>query len=321
MYVRRFALTSQLPHLLFYGPPGTGKTSTILALARDLFGPQLYRSRILELNASDERGIDVIREKVKSFAKITVRESVPDYPCPAFKLIILDEADSLTGDAQTALRRVMEVYSRGTRFCIICNYVSRIIEPLTSRCAKFRFRPVEQTAGIEKLQSIVQMERVQLVDGPATLECLLQIADGDLRRAITLLQSAHRLGQPISSRLLVDLGGVVPRETVQHALDLCFTNDLPKLTAFVQASIIAEAYSAQQFTSQFSELFIADPAISSAKKAMVSLRISQTDHLLNDGADDLLQLLSLLNYCQSMLALGDGPATATARVPAFPLAS
>lgn len=114
-----------LPHLLLYGPPGTGKTSTVLALARDLFGPSLFRSRVLELNASDERGIRVVREKVKGFSRLMASEKADGYPCPPFKIVLLDEADSMTEDAQSALRRVIEANAEVTRFCIVCNYPSR----------------------------------------------------------------------------------------------------------------------------------------------------------------------------------------------------
>lgn len=181
--------------MLFYGPPGTGKTSTILALAKELYGPEFMKSRVLELNASDERGISIVREKVKDFARMQLTNPPPGYksryPCPPFKLIILDEADSMTQDAQSALRRTMETYSKITRFCLICNYVTRIIDPLASRCSKFRFKSLDQGNARARLEHIAAEEGVPLAEG--AVDALIRCSEGDLRKAITYLQSAARL--------------------------------------------------------------------------------------------------------------------------------
>lgn len=187
--------------MLFYGPPGTGKTSTILALAKELFGPEMFRTRVLELNASDERGISIVREKVKDFARMQLSNPPPHYkdkyPCPPYKIIILDEADSMTQDAQSALRRTMETYSKITRFCLICNYVTRIIDPLASRCSKFRFKTLDQGNAKKRLEDIAVNEDVKLE--PGAVETLIQCSEGDLRKAITFLQSAARLVGPVKA--------------------------------------------------------------------------------------------------------------------------
>ena len=181
--------------MLFYGPPGTGKTSTILALAKELYGPEMFRTRVLELNASDERGISIVREKVKDFARMQLSNPPPHYkdkyPCPPYKIIILDEADSMTQDAQSALWRTMETYSKITRFCLICNYVTRIIDPLASRCSKFRFKTLDQGNAKKRLEDIAENENVMLEDG--AVDTLIKCSEGDLRKAIMFLQSAARL--------------------------------------------------------------------------------------------------------------------------------
>ncbi|KAL7771055.1 hypothetical protein CFE70_000997 [Pyrenophora teres f. teres 0-1] len=204
-------MSAECLHLLASPAEGTGKTSTILALAKELYGPELMKSRVLELNASDERGISIVRQKVKDFARqqlsvapnynIMVEDKSSGeaktvryrdkYPCPPFKIIVLDEADSMTQDAQSALRRTMETYSRMTRFCLVCNYVTRIIDPLASRCSKFRFKSLDQGNAVKRVSDIAKLENVSLEDDVA--EELVRVADGDLRKAITFLQSAARL--------------------------------------------------------------------------------------------------------------------------------
>ena len=179
--------SDNLPHLLFYGPPGTGKTSTILAIAKELFGPNIYKQRVIELNASDERGINVVRNKIGRLAKMAIGTTDPDYPCPPYRIIILDEADAMTTEAQSALRKTMEDYSKITRFCFICNYINQIITPITSRCVKFRFKPLDNISMFEKMKTISVNENVDINDD--CLEKIIDISDGDMRKSITFLQN------------------------------------------------------------------------------------------------------------------------------------
>ncbi|CAM9400752.1 unnamed protein product, partial [Ectocarpus sp. 12 AP-2014] len=185
--------TGDLPHLLFHGPPGTGKTSTVLALARTLLGETNTRERVLELNASDERGLDVVRGKIKTFCKASLSFQ-PN--CPPIKLVILDEADTMTADAQSALRRTMETHSAGTRFCLVCNYVSKIIAPLTSRCAKFRFGPVTPASMKGRLLYICERENIHFENCSSrerVLDAVVKSSRGDMRSAVNLLQTVSQL--------------------------------------------------------------------------------------------------------------------------------
>ncbi|KAM0753630.1 P-loop containing nucleoside triphosphate hydrolase protein [Meredithblackwellia eburnea MCA 4105] len=308
--------SSNLPHMLFYGPPGTGKTSTILALCKQLFGPELYRSRVLELNASDERGITVVREKIKAFAKTTVTTNHdPNYPAPPYKIIILDEADSMTQDAQSALRRIMENHSRITRFCLICNYVTRIIEPITSRCSKFRFKPLDVSSTETRLREICLKESVECPD--EALAALIKTSDGDLRRAITYLQSASRLHAadktPLTAISVQEIGGVVPDhimkslvralgvdvveeedEDVDMEVDLDEEKRGPfELVQRAVERVTREGYSATQILIQLHDLLILDPLIPARAKASIALALGEVDKVLTDGADEELQLLSV----------------------------
>lgn len=179
--VNKFIKEGQLPHLLFYGPPGTGKTSTILAVAKQLYNPGQMNSMVLELNASDDSGIGTVRGPILNFASTRTIFS------GGFKLIILDEADAMSKDAQNALRRIIEKYTDNVRFCIICNYLSKIIPALQSRCTRFRFGPLAAEQILPRLEHVIEQEGVTVTEDGK--KALMKLSDGDMRKVINVLQS------------------------------------------------------------------------------------------------------------------------------------
>ncbi|RDI79790.1 hypothetical protein Vi05172_g10196 [Venturia inaequalis] len=199
--INKFVEKNRLPHLLLYGPPGTGKTSTVLALARHIYGNKNMRQMVLELNASDDRGIDVVREQIKTFSSTKqIFSSLPQpsdskNPQAKFKLIILDEADAMTSTAQMALRRIMEKYTANTRFCIIANYTHKLSPALLSRCTRFRFSPLKEP-DIRRLVDHVITEESVKIDEAAT-ESLVRLSKGDMRRALNVLQACHASSTPL----------------------------------------------------------------------------------------------------------------------------
>ncbi|OLN88595.1 Replication factor C subunit 2 [Colletotrichum chlorophyti] len=313
--LQRTLQASNLPHMLFYGPPGTGKTSTVLALAKELYGPEMMRSRVLELNASDERGISIVREKVKDFARMQLTNPTAEYkkryPCPPFKIIILDEADSMTQDAQSALRRTMETYSKITRFCLICNYVTRIIDPLASRCSKFRFKSLDQGNAKKRLEEIAKNEEVQLEDG--AVDALIKCSEGDLRKAITFLQSAARLvgagktdvsgddamevdKKPVTVKIVEDIAGVIPANTIDRLVNAIrpqSNGDTYRDVAGVVEDMVADGWSAGQVVSQLYQSVVFDETIADVQKNKIVLVFSEIDKRLVDGADEHLSILDL----------------------------
>ncbi|CAF0769717.1 unnamed protein product [Didymodactylos carnosus] len=295
---------SDFPNLLFYGPPGTGKTSTILAAAHEMFGSDLYRDRVMELNASDERGISVVREKVIKFAQLSAAAKRPDgQPCPHFKLIILDECDSMTKAAQAALRRTMERESKTTRFCLICNYISRIIEPITSRCAKFRFKPLHTDIIEQRLQTICAEENVNC-EKDAIVE-LVKCTDGDMRKAVTFLQSVARV-RPNETVTLADvheITGIIPETVIDQLVQVCHTPSYEKLATTVK-NVLCEGYAAHQLIMQLHDYLLEQMSISNEEKAVIFDKIAMVDGCLLDGADEYLQIMDLLctvmqQFCRS----------------------
>ncbi|KGL88189.1 Replication factor C subunit 4 [Charadrius vociferus] len=284
---------ADLPNLLFYGPPGTGKTSTILAAARELYGPELFRQRVLELNASDERGIQVIREKVKAFAQLTASGSRSDGKvCPPFKIVILDEADSMTSAAQAALRRTMEKESKTTRFCLICNYISRIIEPLTSRCSKFRFKPLSDKIQQQRLLEVSEKEHVKI--SSEAVSYLVKVSEGDLRKAITFLQSATRLtgGKEITEKIVTEIAGTEFFALVFQSVVFLLLNYFHFLLSLTQ-NLINEGYAVAQLVNQLHDAVVESEDYSDKQKSAIVEKLAEVDKCLADGADEYLQLVSL----------------------------
>ncbi|KEY65195.1 hypothetical protein S7711_08302 [Stachybotrys chartarum IBT 7711] len=324
--LQRTLQASNLPHMLFYGPPGTGKTSTVLALAKELYGPEMMKSRVLELNASDERGISIVREKVKNFARMQLTNPTPSYkqkyPCPPFKIIILDEADSMTQDAQSALRRTMETYSKITRFCLICNYVTRIIDPLASRCSKFRFKSLDQSNAKKRLEDIAEKEGVQLEDG--AVDALIKCSEGDLRKAITFLQSAARLvgasatekgkgsdgdqmdvdNKPITVKIVEDIAGVIPSNVIDNlvkAMRPRASGATYQPVSKVVEDMIADGWSAGLVVTQLYQTITLDETIQDTKKNKIVMVFSEVDKRLVDGADEHLSILDLAMRISAIL--------------------
>lgn len=304
--------SANLPHMLFYGPPGTGKTSTVLALAKQLYGPSLYKSRVLELNASDERGISIVRQKIKNFARSTIsnasKDDLANYPCPPYKIIILDEADSMTKDAQSALRRTMENYANVTRFCLICNYITRIIDPLASRCSKFRFRLLNNDNALNRLKYIVKEENINL-QNDEVLDEVLKVSNGDLRKAITFLQSATRLYSSlrgsdedvemadddtsgITKNSIHEIAGVVGDDLIDQTFDIIESRNTSRIINHTD-SLVLQGWSAQQVVDQLHDKFILNDSLSSIVKNRLSKIFFETDRKLNNGTDEHIQLLNL----------------------------
>ncbi|GIK00830.1 hypothetical protein Aspvir_004859 [Aspergillus viridinutans] len=199
--INKFIEANRLPHLLLYGPPGTGKTSTILALARRIYGSNNMRQMVLELNASDDRGIDVVREQIKTFAStkqifsMAAPSASSGSSLASFKLIILDEADAMTSTAQMALRRIMERYTANTRFCIIANYTHKLSPALLSRCTRFRFSPLKEQDIRWLVDQVIEKEQIQIQ--PEAVSSLVRLSKGDMRRALNVLQACHASSKPL----------------------------------------------------------------------------------------------------------------------------
>ena len=293
--LRKTLFTKNLPHLIFYGPSGCGKTSTILALAKELFGKEYWSDRIIELNASDERGINIVRDKIKMYAKKSIKYN-PNIP--PWKIIILDEADTMTSDSQFALRRIIEEYSNITRFCIICNYHDKIIEPIISRCSLFCFKPISETNIINKLKLITVKEECNFDDNIINKIC--KFSRGDLRKAINLLQNTNNsFSNEENDKLLDEFSGVIPKEKFDLLFKYIFDKDLDNINSLIDELYI-ENYSLVNQITYFHD-FIFQSNLNDEQKIKIINKISDIDQNLIKGCDEYIQLMRLVYYIVSVI--------------------
>lgn len=294
--------TGNLPHMLFYGPPGTGKTSTILAFARELFGPKKLHDRVIELNASDERGINVVRDKIIRFAASTLSNADPDYPSPPYKIIILDEADAMTTEAQSALRKIMENYSRITRFFFSCNYIDQMISPIVSRCSKFRFKPILPSRMVGRLTTVCHREGIPLDD--EAVDRLAEISKGDMRKAIMMLQNlgyVYRKKGEVSAIDVDQIANRVPDKLVQHLCKQLISkhDSLPELMQLSKQTHRL-GFPAQNLFERLMETVAPDDHLNDHQKGLIGLKIAMTEKRLLDGADEYLQILSVFTFIKGV---------------------
>jgi len=281
-----YARSGNMPHLLFAGPAGTGKTTSAIALAKELYG-ESWNLNFTELNASDERGIDVVRGKIKDFARTAPIGGA------AFKIIFLDEADALTSDAQAALRRTMERYSRTCRFVLSCNYSSKIIEPIQSRCAVFRFRPLRSEDIRKNLQQIAKNENLQMTE--EGLDALVHVSQGDMRRAVNSLQVAASLGEKITVDLVYHTTGMASPGEVRELLEEALSGDFMAARSKLDEMMISYGLSGEDVIKQIHRT-IFDLDISDADKVRLIDRTGEVEFRVVEGSNERIQLEALLAY-------------------------
>ncbi|MBN2420917.1 replication factor C small subunit [Candidatus Woesearchaeota archaeon] len=282
--VRAFIKQKNMPHLMFSGPAGVGKTTLSLVVAHELFGEN-WRDNFLELNASDERGIDVIRNKVKDFARTKAIGDVP------FKIIYLDECDALTSEAQQALRRTMENYTQTCRFILSCNYSSKIIDPIQSRCAIFRFKPLEKDQLMQILDKIESNEKLKIKD--SAKQALIIICEGDVRRMENILQSCAALSKDVDDELVYSLASVAkPKEikkVIESALSGKFIDARNELLNVMTNYGLSGLDVIKQMQKELMDL-----KIDSRQQMLLIEKCGEAEFRISEGSDEFIQLEAFL---------------------------
>ncbi len=283
--VKAFVDQKNLPHLLFAGPPGVGKTTLAMVIARKLYGSN-WSENFLELNASDERGIDVIRVKVKDFARTRPISDVP------FKIVYLDESDALTKEAQQALRRTMENYTRTCRFILACNYSSKIIEPIQSRCAIFRFKPLKKEDMFKLMEKIAKNEGLKLTEDGK--EALYEVSEGDCRKMENIMQACSALSKVIDEKAVYSIASAARPQEVREIIELALKEDLVKAREKLIQVIYEYGLSGIDIIKQIHKEIIGMRNLDSVKRMKMIEMCGEIEFRLVEGSDNIIQLEALL---------------------------
>ncbi|WP_049986699.1 replication factor C small subunit [Halobellus rufus] len=281
--LRSYVERDDLPHLLFAGPAGTGKTTSATAIARAIYGDD-WRNNFLELNASDERGIDVVRDRIKNFA----RSSFGGYD---HRIIFLDEADSLTDDAQSALRRTMEQFSDNTRFILSCNYSSKIIDPIQSRCAVFRFSPLSDDAIRQQVEDIAEAEGIEITEDG--LDALVYAAGGDMRRAINSLQAAATTGDVVDEEAVYLITSTARPEEIEEMVRAAIDGDFASARSQLEHLLVDTGMAGGDIIDQLHRSAW-DFDLDERTTIRLMERIGEADYRITAGANERVQLEALL---------------------------
>jgi replication factor C small subunit len=272
-----------LPHLIFSGPAGVGKTAAAVALARELFG-ETWSENFTELNASDERGIEVVRNNIKNFARTMPIGNA------AFKIIFLDEADALTDAAQSALRRTMERYSGTCRFILSCNYSSKIIEPIQSRCSVYRFKALSYEAIAARIQYIAEQEGLTISE--EVIRAINYVSMGDMRRAVNALQSAAVLSDELRPEMIYEITAMARPEQIRALITQALAGQFFEALEALD-TLLGKGISGDEILAQMHRLVIG-MEISARKKVELMDRIGEADFRITEGANERIQLDALL---------------------------
>ncbi|MFB6144704.1 MAG: replication factor C small subunit [Candidatus Nanohaloarchaea archaeon] len=281
--LKSFVEEESVPHLMFAGPAGTGKTTSAIALAKDLYGDE-WRQNFMETNASDDRGIDVVREQIKDFART---KSVG----ADFKIIFLDEADALTSDAQQALRRTMEQFSENCRFILSCNYSSKIIDPIQSRCAVFRFNRLEEEDVEKYIKRIAEAEEFKI--SKEAIEAVMRVSDGDLRRVTNVLQTASLSNEKVEEDDIYGAAASLRPEEIREILDDSLSGDFMDARDTLSDLMIERGLDGQDVVAAIHREVL-DLDVTDRQKLEIIEELGETEFRIAEGGTSDIQVESLL---------------------------